>query len=171
MVVAAFPAGWDNLASTILATHSKETLTVEKITPIIKEEHKHHQLMMKSSSGGHHVNYVNKSSSIKTESHILQNGNQIKVPALHLNRPMLKLINLTNMGLIGKEIRTLENVEKSLNVLKRKGDLSQLLRIKAKERQSTLFRDNSLKNQMVKDNSFIILICCLMKVLTIQNQN
>ncbi|PFH45463.1 hypothetical protein AMATHDRAFT_9190 [Amanita thiersii Skay4041] len=36
MVIAAFPAGWDNLASTILATHSKETLMVEKITPIIK---------------------------------------------------------------------------------------------------------------------------------------
>ncbi|PFH44603.1 hypothetical protein AMATHDRAFT_11388 [Amanita thiersii Skay4041] len=62
MVIATFPAGWHNLASTILATHSKETLTVEKITPIIEEEHKHHQLMMKSSSGGHHVNYVNKSS-------------------------------------------------------------------------------------------------------------
>ncbi|PFH45222.1 hypothetical protein AMATHDRAFT_9718 [Amanita thiersii Skay4041] len=62
MVIAAFPAGWDNLASTILATHSKETLMVEKITPIIEEEHKCHQLMMKSSSGGHHVNYMNKSS-------------------------------------------------------------------------------------------------------------
>ncbi|PFH45240.1 hypothetical protein AMATHDRAFT_9672 [Amanita thiersii Skay4041] len=62
MVIAAFPAGWDNLASMILAPHTKATLTVEKTTPIIEEEHKHHQLMMKSSLGGHHVNYVNKSS-------------------------------------------------------------------------------------------------------------
>ncbi|PFH44639.1 hypothetical protein AMATHDRAFT_11294 [Amanita thiersii Skay4041] len=62
MVIAAFPASWDILASTILATHTKATLMVEKITPIIEEEHKCHQLMMKSSSGGHHVNYMNKSS-------------------------------------------------------------------------------------------------------------
>ncbi|PFH44838.1 hypothetical protein AMATHDRAFT_10657 [Amanita thiersii Skay4041] len=62
MVIAAFPASWDNLASMILATHTKATLTVKNSAPIIEEEHKCCQLMMKSSSGGHHVNYMNKSS-------------------------------------------------------------------------------------------------------------